>query len=108
MAISPQRLTIYLYIAHRAVIFAIAQLLVRSNVLAGLEGLYVRYCSILDHTHIESYNDVDRVEVSSDLGHFIPTVCTHKDRSRTIAVYRLQPYTAVGRLRSLNLRYGDF
>jgi len=38
MAIAPQRLTIYLYSAHRAVIFAIAQL---SCTILGLENVHV-------------------------------------------------------------------
>jgi len=41
MAISPQRLTIYLYSAHRAVIFAIAQLshLCRPTCIQAVVGL---------------------------------------------------------------------
>jgi len=41
MAISPQRLTIYLYSTHRAVIFAIAQL---SCLIVVLKIIYVTAC----------------------------------------------------------------
>ena len=45
MAIYPQRLTIYLYSAHRAVIFAIAQL-----------SCYIRYCPFYTHLKIDKIN----------------------------------------------------
>jgi len=56
MAISPQRLTVYLYSAHRAVIFAIAQLsrlFLRDDALATASLhllLYITSTSIPYHT----------------------------------------------------------
>jgi len=44
MAISPQRLTIYLYSAHRAVIFAIAQL--SCNTWVGLRQCLLLFCTV--------------------------------------------------------------
>jgi len=44
MAISPQQLTIYLYSAHRAVIFAIAQLSCYRAMLRRARYCYSKYC----------------------------------------------------------------
>jgi len=43
MAISPQRLTIYLYSAHRAVIFAIAQLSCYYLSVVGIDDCHCHY-----------------------------------------------------------------
>jgi len=54
MAISPQRLTIYLYSAHRAVIFAIAQLSCIENAPAIFNFHSLKFVAI-DHDYCQIF-----------------------------------------------------